>query len=166
MDPRKISSVLNIWSLPCHHISLPQSFQASKLGKLCIWAHHRISWEGFTHFPTAGIKQLSWEGIKPTRKVIKFSICLRSIHTEATMSQREQRKLLFLSSRSQRNWMQACNINILQTEDLAITFQIAWQSQKKLAVGDPQFWRYQKVQFLLWGLPARTKMNVGPIGRK
>ena len=33
---KKISSVLNIWSLPCHHISLPQSFQASKLSKLCI----------------------------------------------------------------------------------------------------------------------------------
>ena len=48
--------------------------------------------------------------IKPTREVIKFSICLRFIHTEATMSQREQRKLLFLSSRSQRNWMQARNI--------------------------------------------------------
>ena len=48
--------------------------------------------------------------IKPTREVIKFSICLRFIHTEATMSQREQRKLLFLSSRSKRNWMQARNI--------------------------------------------------------
>ena len=107
---KKISSVLNIWSLPCHHISLPQSFQASKLGKLCIWAHHRISWEGFTHFPAAGIKQLSWEGIEPTREVTKSSICIRFIHTEATMSQREQRKLLFLSSRSKRNWMQARNI--------------------------------------------------------
>ena len=39
--------------------------------------------------------------------------------------------------------------NILQTEDLAITFQIARQSQKKLVVGDPQIQRYQKVQFLL-----------------
>ena len=107
MDPRKISSVLNIWSLPCHHISLPQSFQASKLGKLCIWAHHRISWEGFTHFPTAGIKQLSWEGIKPTREVIKFSICLRFIHTEATMSQGNKGNCCFF--RADRSEI-GCNI--------------------------------------------------------
>ena len=110
MDPRKKYPLF--WTSGRYPaiISLPQSFQASKLGKLCIWAHHRISWEGFTHFPAAGIKQLSWESMKPTREVIEYSICLRFIHTEATMSQREQRKLLFLSRRSKRNWMQACNI--------------------------------------------------------
>ena len=58
--------------------------------------------------------------------------------------------------------MQACNIKNFANWRFGNYLSIAGQSQKKLGVGDPQFWRYQKVQFLLWGLPARTKMNVGP----
>ena len=115
----------------------------------------------------SGIKQLSWEGIKPTREKTKLSICLRFIHTEATMSQREQRKLLFLSSRSQRNWMQARNIKHFANWRFGNYISNCRAiSKEKKTLGDPQFWRYQKVQFLLWGLPARTEMNVGPIGRQ
>jgi len=104
--------------------------------------------------------------IKPTREVIKFSICLRFIHTEATMSQREQRKLLFLSSRSQRNWMQACNIKHFANWRFGNYISNCRAISKEISSGTPPNSAIPKVQFLLWGLPARTKMNVGPIGRQ